>query len=481
MSDPDLVYLPATEALARFRAGTLSPVDLMQAVIDRAESQEPTINAFTFTHYDRALDQARASEARYAAGRPLGPLDGLPVAIKDESYIAGEPTSSGSLLMRDFVPQVTSPVNQRILDAGGIVHARTATPEFSCAAFTWSRLWGVTRNPWNPDYTPGGSSGGSAASLAAGTSMLATGSDIGGSIRIPASACGLVGYKPPYGRNPEDAPFNLDFYCHAGPLARCVADTILFQNVMCGPHPQDIATLRPKLELPYDYPSVAGMKLAYSPDLGFYEVDAEVRANTEKALDVFRELGASVEEVDLGWEPAAFQVGVDYLAHLFGGYLAAEAEGRFEDLAPYTRRFLKSAGTSTSIDFVRSLSGAGEMYATLGPILETYDALICPTTALPAVAADFDETRTDLTINGKTVNPMLGWVMTSPFNTLSRCPVLSVPSGRSTAGVPTGIQIVGRTYCDEDVFRLAAGYEAAVGPWYGPGAARPANGAAAPG
>jgi len=132
------------------------------------------------------------------------------------------PTSNGSLLMKDFVPDTTSPVNQRVLDAGAIAHARTATPEFSCAGFTHSRLWGVTRNPWNPEFTSGGSSGGSSASLAAGTSTLATGSDIGGSIRIPASTCGLVGYKPPYGRNPEDTPLNLDYYCHSGPLARHV-------------------------------------------------------------------------------------------------------------------------------------------------------------------------------------------------------------------------------------------------------------------
>src|SRR5690606_34323438 len=141
----------------------------------------------------------------------------------------------------------TSPVNERILRAGGIVHARTATPEFSCAGICWSRLWGVTRNPWNHAYSPGGSSGGSGAVLAAGSAPLATGSDIGGSIRIPASLTGTVGFKPPYGRVPEEAPFNLDFYCHNGPMARTVADTILLQNVIAGPHNRDIATLRPRL------------------------------------------------------------------------------------------------------------------------------------------------------------------------------------------------------------------------------------------
>ena len=303
MSDLDLCYMPATRALELFRSKKLSPVELMQAVIDRAEAVQPKINAFTYTHFDDALAAARKAEAKYAAGKRTRALEGLPVGIKDESYIAGLPTSNGSLTMKNFVAETTSPINERILRAGAIVHARTATPEFSCAGYTHSKLWGVTRNPWNPEFTPGGSSGGSSASLAAGTSALCSGSDIGGSIRIPAGTCGLVGFKPPYGRNPEDPPFNLDFYCHVGPLARTVSDAILLQNVMCGPHLSDIASLRPKLRLPADYKPISGWKIAYSPDLGFFEVDEDVRRNTEKALDVFRAAGATVEEVDLGLDP----------------------------------------------------------------------------------------------------------------------------------------------------------------------------------
>ena len=264
----------------------------MQAVIARAEATRNKVNAFTFTHFDEALGQAKKAEAKYARGARTGALEGLPVAIKDESYIKGKPTSGGSLIIKDFIAAVSSTMNERIMKAGGIVHARTATPEFSCAAYTWSRLWGVTRNPWNPDFTPGGSSGGSAASLASGTSAIATGSDIGGSIRIPASCCGVVGYKPPYGRNPDDPPFNLDFYCHTGPLARTVEDAILLQNVMTGPSPLDIASLRPKLTLPTEFKPIKGWKIAYSIDLGGFEVDPEVRKNTLAALDVFRSLGA---------------------------------------------------------------------------------------------------------------------------------------------------------------------------------------------
>ncbi len=189
--------------------------------------------------------------------------------MKDESSIAGYPTTNASEILRDFVPETTSPTNERLLEAGMIVHARTATPEFSCAAFTHSRMWGVTRNPWNTAFTPGGSSGGSGAAFAAGSTTIATGSDIGGSIRIPASCCGVVGFKPPYGRNPDDPPFSLDFYNHTGPMARSVEDIVLMQNVMAGPHPRDIATVRPKLTLPSSYPGLKDARIAYSIDSAF--------------------------------------------------------------------------------------------------------------------------------------------------------------------------------------------------------------------
>ncbi len=375
--------------------------------------------------------------------------------------------------MRDFVADRTSVNNKRIIDAGGIPHARTATPEFSCSGVTWSILWGVTRNPWNPEYTPGGSSGGAAASLAAGTSALCTGSDIAGSIRIPASACGLVGYKPPYGRNTDDPPFNLDFYCHTGPLARSVKDTIRLQNVMCGPDDRDIASLRPKLVLPTEYGPIKGWKIAYSPDLCAFEVDGDVQRNTEAVLDVFRDLGAEVTEVDLKWPQNILDAGTDYLCHLFGVSLSPMLDGHSDQMTSYCRDFAERGKASKPTDFLRSLEVACEMYSTLGPLLSRHNVLVCPTNALPAVPADHDQSVNSVTINGKEVDPMLGWVMTTPFNMLSRCPVLTVPSGFAPTGVPTGIQIVGRTYSDADVFQAALAYETAVGGWYGTRQNRP--------
>jgi Asp-tRNA(Asn)/Glu-tRNA(Gln) amidotransferase A subunit family amidase len=380
----------------------------------------------------------------------------LPIGIKDESYIKGKPTSHGSLLTKDKISDHTSPGNERVMKAGGIVHARTATPEFCCAGYTWSKRWGVSRNPWNPDFTPGGSSGGAAATLAAGTSSIATGSDIAGSIR-----------------NPDEPPFNLDFYCHTGPLARNVKDAILLQNVMAGPSPLDISTLRPKLRLPLDYKPISGWKIAFSMDLGSFEVDAEVRKNTLAACDVFRALGATVEEVNLGWGDEVLKAGMTYLEHLFGASLSSLLDEHGKDMTSYARAFADGGRNSKAADFVETLKVAARMYQTLGPLLEKYQVLICPTNSIAAVPAEFDHTKETVEINGKVVNPSLGWVMTTPFNMMSRCPVLSIPSGHAANGVPTGIQIVGRSYRDVDVFRAAMAYETVLGQWYRNAETRP--------
>ena len=275
-----------------FKARELSPVELMEAVIAQAETVEPVVNALCHQFFDEALDQARDAEQRYAGkGDPPRPLEGIPLAIKEEEAVAGQPQTQGSLIYKDQVAEKNSAFAQRHLDSGAIVHARTTAPEFSCAGFTQSRIWGVTRNPWNPTYAVGGSSGGSAAALASGTTTLASGSDIGGSIRIPASFCGVVGFKPPYGRVPLDPPFNLDTFCHNGPLARTVADCALYENQIAGPHPSDVTTLRPKLVLPTSFEAISGMRIALSEDLGGWPVDPEVRANTLAVGEALRKPG----------------------------------------------------------------------------------------------------------------------------------------------------------------------------------------------
>jgi len=461
----DLHYLPATEALQAFRTRELSPVELVTAVINRAESVEPVINAFAETFFGQALKQARAAEARYAGkGGPPRPLEGLPVAVKEEAEIAGQHNTLGSLPLRDNIAEQTSAFVQRIIDAGGIVHARTTTPEFSCAPVTWSRLWGVTRNPWNTQYSPGGSSGGSAAALAAGTAALATGSDIGGSIRIPASFCGVTGFKPPYGRVPEVEIFNLDHYCHEGPLARTVADCALLENVIAGPHPSDVASIRPKLEIPGELAPIAGMRIAFSADLGCYQVDADVATNSRAAADRLRYAGATVEEVELPWDLEAIKRAVDiHFGMIFGPSMKEIYAKHADELTPYTRRLIEAADQVSKDDYLPGLILEGQIYAPLGELLEEFDALICPTFAVPALPAEYD-TGDPVTVNGQVSPDWLDVMMTLPFNIASRCPVMTVPSGLSRDGVPTGLSIVGKTYDDVSVFRIAAAHEEQM-PW----------------
>jgi Asp-tRNA(Asn)/Glu-tRNA(Gln) amidotransferase A subunit family amidase len=461
----DLHYLPAAEALRAFRARELSPVELVTAVIDRAEEVEPVINAFAETFFDEALEQARGAEARYLGrgGQPR-PLEGLPVAVKEEAEIAGHHNTLGSLPLRDVVAEQTNAFVQRIIDAGGIVHARTTTPEFSCAPVTWSRLWGVTRNPWNTTYSPGGSSGGSAAALAAGTAALATGSDIGGSIRIPSSFCGVVGFKPPYGRVPEMETFNLDHYCHEGPLARTVADCALLENVIAGPHPSDVASIRPKLEIPAALAPVAGLRIAFSADLGCYQVDADVAANSRAAADKLRYAGAFVEEVELPWDLEAIKRAARiHFGMIFGPSIREIYAKHADELTSYTRGFIAESDQVSKDDFVAGLALEGQIYAPLGRLLEDFDALICPTFAVPALPAAYDPGE-PVTVNGRASADWMDVMMTLPFNIASRCPVISVPSGLSGDGVPTGLSIVGKTYDDVTVFRIAAAHEERM-PW----------------
>src|SRR5438105_5601387 len=337
----ELCYLSATEARRLFTAKKLSPVELLQAVIDQAGKVEPSINAFAETHYESAMEQAKAAEVAYARRDPAPrALEGIPVAVKEEAPIKGQKNTLGSLALKDQIADHTAVFAQRILDAGGIVHARTTTPEFSCTAVTWSKLWGVTRNPWNTAFAPGGSSGGSAASLAAGSTTLATGSDIGGSIRIPASFCGVVGFKPPYGRVPEVEVFNLDHYCHEGPLARTVSDCALLENVIAGPHPSDVVSIRPKLVIPDDLEPISGLRLALSTDLGCYEVDEEVVANTRAAAERLRDAGATIEEVSLPWELATINRAADiHFGTIFGPSRQQLYDEQGDQLTSYARRF----------------------------------------------------------------------------------------------------------------------------------------------
>jgi aspartyl-tRNA(Asn)/glutamyl-tRNA(Gln) amidotransferase subunit A len=465
----DLAYLSATEALARFRDRSLSPVELTEALIARAAEVEPTVNALCVTYYEQALEQSRAAEKRYLGqGDEPRPLEGICVGIKDEMPIAGQTCSMGSLRYKDEVPSYTDPVGQRLIDAGAILHARTTAPEFSCAGFTHSRLWGVTRNPWNPEFGVGGSSGGTGASLASGTSTLATGSDIGGSIRIPAAWNGVVGFKPPYGRVPQSSPFNLDHYCHTGPLARTVSDCALFENLIAGPHPYDPVALAPKLELPLTFgEGIEGMKIALCVTPGDWPVDDDVATNTREAAAALVDAGAIVEEIELGpnWGPANIaRLTLIHFGAIFGAWIANELAHR-DLMTPYAidmaERSLDAIGASSFYD---GLVGEGELHHELGDLHQRYELLVFPTCASRGLIAGDDYVDHGLEIGGEMQPWYMTACMTPPFNICSRSPVMAVPSGFADNGVPTGVQLVARAYDDVTAFRAAAALERTK-PW----------------
>jgi aspartyl-tRNA(Asn)/glutamyl-tRNA(Gln) amidotransferase subunit A len=474
----DLCYLPATEALRRFRERSLSPVELMEAVIARAEAVEPTVNALCVRFFDEALVAARAAEEAYMGrGETPRPLTGLPVAVKDELPVAGQPCSGGSLLYADEIADHSAVVAERILAAGGIVHARTTTPEFSCAGFTHSRLWGVTRNPWNPDFAVGGSSGGSGAALASGTAALATGSDIGGSIRIPASFNGVVGFKPPFGRVPEESPYNLDQYCHEGPLARTVADCALLQNVIAGPHPRDLVCVAPKLEIPDRLEGIEGVTVALVVAPGDWPVDADVAANTRAAAEALREAGASVDEVELAVrrEDVRRATYIHFGAH-FGADVMAAARAHGDLMTPYALKMAEDTvaalqdGTTAE-----GLALEARIMEAVADVLAGHDLLVMPTVATRGLVAGDDYVDHGVTVGGVDLPDYFESLLTPVFNIASRCPVLSVPSGFAENGVPTGLQVVGRPYADVTVFRAGAAYER-LRPWLDAPERRPLQG-----
>lgn len=362
----------------------------------------------------------------------------------------------------------THPVAERVYGAGAIVHARTTTPEFSCAAFTHSKLWGITRNPWNPDYTPGGSSGGSGAALASGTAYLASGSDIGGSIRIPSSYCGVVGFKAPYGRVPALPPFSLDTYCHDGAMGRTVADVALFHNVIQGQHPFDHVSL-PALPIPEELGDVAGKRIALAVTIGDFPVEPQVEANTRAFADALKAAGAIVDEVvvDLTMERL-----MDTALVHFGAIMGPS----MEELAPaddprytdYARHFMATAAAGFARSNVYAgIVGEAGVHRAIADVLVDHDALITPTIGGYGFLAG-QEYADGVDVAGQHLDFYLLACLTPVFNVASRHPVLNVPSGLAPNGVPTGVQVVARPYDDVTAFHVGAAAERELGIWNDP-------------
>jgi Asp-tRNA(Asn)/Glu-tRNA(Gln) amidotransferase A subunit family amidase len=443
--------------IERFRDRSLSPLEYLDALIARADAAAPVVNAFGDRYDEDARRLARAAEARYLRG-DARPLEGVPVAVKDEAEIAGRRSTNGSLLWVDSRAERTEPMVERIEGAGAVVHARTLTPEFSVTFWTSSRLWGVTRNPWNPAFDVGGSSGGSAAALAAGLTPLATGSDIGGSIRQPASCCGVVGYKPTYGRVPQPPPYGMDHWCHLGPLARTVADAALLADVVTGPHPLDHASIRPALRLGTVRGEVRGLRVALSLDLGDWPVAEPVRSALSAVADALRQAGAVVEEVPLVVERSLLRTASD--AHYAAVFAAATREvvlGREDEVNGYVLHWLRSLDDPPSV--LAGLAAEGEITRRIAEVHERYDALLCPAMGISALAAGVDYSELPVEFAGGSWDAMHDLCLTEVFNAAARCPVVCVPAGRDGSGVPIGVQVVGRTFDDVTAFEVARAIE----------------------
>ena len=458
-----LAYTPATELVRRIRARELSPVDAVSASLARIDEVNPRLNCFCFVYPEEALDLARRAERAAATGDPIGPLHGVPIAIKDLTPTKGKRTTMGSYAFEHWVPDESALLVERLLAAGAIMVGKTTTPEFAYSSFTESPLWGVTRNPWDPERTPGGSSGGSGAAVASGCVPLAEGTDMGGSVRIPAAWCGLVGLKPSFGRIPLDfMPTQFDTIHHFGPLARTVDDARLFLSVAQGPDERDIMSLPAPLDLSSSADSSAkGMRLALDVDLGCYAVAPEVEAAVREAAAALADDGALVEEVDLGWDR---EIADAWVAH-WGVYLAAifgEQIPRFRELMdPRVVALMEAGFAMSAVDFKRLEFVRTRAWKRLAPVLERFDALLCPTMSQTARPVDEDDF---VWYRDRNDGLYHGLDMTCQFNFVSQCPALSVPAGWSEDGLPIGLQIVARRYRDDAALRIGAALER-LRPW----------------
>ena len=459
----ELCFLSATELAAKIRSREVSPVEVVDAVLSRLNAQGPRLNAFSFVHAEEARDQARAAEAAVGRGdaAQLGPLHGVPISLKDNVPVAGKPLTYGSRLLRDNVAREDSPIAARIARAGGIVIGRTNTPEFAWRGSTDNRLFGATRNPWDHERTAGGSSGGAGAAVAAGLAPLAIGTDGAGSIRIPASFCGIVGLKPSFGRVPfYPSPGANELAAHAGPMTRTVRDAALLLDVVAGPDERDRFSLPAAGEsfLEAAEGGVRGRRVAWSPDLGHIPVDPEVRQLAEAAAWSFTDLGCEVEAPELGLPDPAPILGALYPSVQAAGHALRPPEQHAE-MDPGLVEIARQGAQLSAVDVGRAMAARSAYWDAMRRVFERFDLLLTPTISVPAF---------ELGIVGPTEvdgTPVvhLGWTLAYPFNYTGQ-PAITVPCGFTQAGLPVGLQIVGRRFADGDVLRAAAAFESAW-PW----------------
>lgn len=458
----------AVELVAGYGAGRLSPETVLEAVLAAMERLEPVLNAFVHVDAEGARKAAAASAARWRQGAPIGRLDGVPVSVKDLAPVQGWPSYRGSHSSGDGGrAPADAPLVARLRAEGAVLIGKTAQPELAWKGVTDSPRFGITRNPWDVTRTPGGSSGGASAAIAAGLGALALGTDGSGSIRVPAAFCGIPGLKPTYGVVPmQPRATHLGDIVHAGPMARSVADVALMLEVMAGPTPGDwtAAPALPPAEI-----ALKDLRIAYSPRLGFAEVAPDIARVVDAAVEAIAGLGVSIEQADPGIDDPRAMIDMIYAAGS-AEVVFALPEAERARMDPGLLAFAATGRAISATDYVRiAMIQRDALGARMAAFHQRYDLLITPQlglTAFPAVA-DFPL--------GRGHSHWFDWAgLCYPFN-LTQQPAMTLPCGLADDGLPVALQIVGPKYADRQVLAAAAAFE----PLFGFAALRQARVAAA--
>lgn len=461
----DLIFESAASLVAAMRRGKLSAAELMSACYDQIERHNPRLNAIvSLLPRERALELARRADQAQASGSPLGPLHGLPMAPKDMVDVTGFPTTFGFTPYRDRIAQQDDPLVGRQRAAGALFIGKTNVPELGLGSQTFNSLFGITRNPYAPELTPGGSSGGAAAALATGMIPLADGSDMGGSLRNPASFCNVVGMRPSIGRVPDSRPMGwLARLSTPGPMARTVADTALLLSVQAGHYADDPLSLGQPGHVFAGTLSrdMRGLRIAWTPDLGLLPVEPEVKAVVETAARTFRDFGCVVEQTCPDLDDAMEVFRVQRAAAL--GVLG---RGLDQDV-PEWRRHAKDTALWNIDQGLRLEASAlldsevrrTRIYRRVVAFFQRYDALLLPAAQVTPFPVDVDWPRE---INGRTMETYLDWMTVCCAISVTGLPALSVPAGFTAAGLPVGLQIVTGPHDDLGLLQLAHEYEQAT-------------------
>ena len=456
MPNDELTRLSAVELASMIRTRKVSSVDVTKAVLDRIEQHNPAINAFVTNHREEAICSAQKADEALMSGQRVGPLNGVPFHVKDNLYVAGSRTTFGSRLTETNVTADDCPAVERLRKAGMILVGRTNTPEQGWKGVTDNRVFGITRNPWDLKLTPGGSSGGTAAAVAAGMGAIGVGTDGGGSLRIPASFCGVFGFKPSFGRVPNWPGSGGAMLRHIGTITRTVADMAAALDVMAGPDPRDLLSLPHTGEryAPNLDKGIRGQRIAYSPNLGYAKVAPDVAAICQRAAERFTEAGAIVEQVSLDW-PDPYDAWSVFFFGTAAGSLEKKLPTQGDLLDPGLRQVVEKGRQLRGVDFANALAARHEFWERVRRLYERFDLLLCPTLPVLPFAVGQDDADP---IDEEVLGPLQWTRFTYPFN-LTGQPAASVPAGWTKSGLPVGLQIIGNRHADLLVLQASRTWE----------------------